>query len=447
MKSIIPEGLELRDFQCLGVEFALRSKNTILADDMGLGKTIEAIVVANIIDARNVLIICPATVKYNWVREWRKWSIRPDLKLSISSGDYWGGSDSDVVVINYDILGRHTKELHSRIWDLVIVDESHYIKNHTAQRTKAVLSVRAERKLLLTGTPILNRPIELWTQLLCIGAVKPDSYMKYARRFCNAHQIRVGGKMIWNLNGASNLETLQDNIYKKCILRRTKAEVLKELPPKRRQVIELSGGGGGYRQAHRVRRLVEKELACLPEKYRIDIANLEAQALDFVDMALARHALALEKVPAVVEFLRDALENSDKIVCFAHHREVIRQIADKFPNHCVVLTGGMNAGEKQAAVDSFQTDPEIRLFIGNIQAAGVGITLTAASHVVFAELDWVPGNITQAEDRCHRIGQEDSVLVQHLVLDGSLDATMAQMIVAKQDVIDRAIPPSNKEVN
>ena len=237
------------------------------------------------------------------------------------------------------------------------------------------------------------------------------------------------------------------------MIRRLKKEVLKELPPKYRQVIEIPPNGNSAIVARERARMAEiearledlkvaVELAKIsddPKAYADAVKNLRSAVMvSFDEMSRVRHETALAKVPDVVTFLKDAVSNH-KVVVFAHHRDVIEQIKDAFGDAAVILYGGMSEKVKNENIDKFQNDDNVKLFVGSIKAAGVAITLTAASHVVFAELDWVPGNMTQAEDRCHRIGQTDNVLVQHLVLEGSLDAHMAYKLVEKQEVIDKAL--------
>ncbi|MHC4356630.1 MAG: C-terminal helicase domain-containing protein, partial [Planctomycetota bacterium] len=183
------------------------------------------------------------------------------------------------------------------------------------------------------------------------------------------------------------------------------------------------------------------------EAYKAAVAELqEAARVMFTEMSRLRHETAVAKIPHVVEHVENAIGGSGKVVVFAHHKDVVNGLMDEFGDRAVKLTGETPMAQRQEAVDRFQSDPTIQVFVGNIQAAGVGITLTAASHVVFAELDWVPGNITQAEDRCHRIGQTNSVLVQHLVFDESIDANMAHALTIKQDVLDRALDRREAEV-
>ena len=376
--------------------------------------------------------------------------------LGLAAGQF------SIVIINYDVLAKHRKRIDKTEWDLLIVDEVHYSKNPKAARTKALFghktqakgdikqtAIKATRKLYLTGTPIVNRPVELWPLL---QVADPNglgkNFFAFARKYCAAHQTRYG----WDFSGASNLESLQQQLRAKLMVRRLKQDVLKDLPAKRRQVIELPANGSAdviavERQIYDSHksyieeleaRLLEAERECdqdLIDDIRSEMTVFNKTA--FGEMSKARHETALAKVPELIKHLETALE-SGPVVCFGWHLDVIAEIADAFPGRSVVLTGQTPMEQRQAAVDAFQAG-DVDLFVGNIKAAGVGLTLTRSSHVVFAELDWVPGNLSQAEDRCHRIGQRDSVLVQHLVLEDSVDAEMIAQLIVKQEVIERAM--------
>lgn len=453
-----PTGLTLFPFQKAGIAYASKRPATLLGDEMGLGKTLQAIGLINLDPAcQSVLVICPASIKINWRRELEKWLVRP-MTCSIA-GTKEFDKNADIIIINYDILSQNHDFLHSKKWGLLVVDECQYVKNNRAQRTKEVLGywykkqgkripgIEATRKLFLTGTPIVNRPIELWPIANALDPAKFRSFTYFVKRYCNAHHNGWG----WDYSGAANLEELQKKLRTSFMVRRLKKDVLTELPAKVRQIIELPENGTVREltkenkkwsaQEFNLERLAAAcDAAATDEQYRQAAQALsEGMRLAFEEMAAIRHEVAREKAPAVIQYLKDAVEASEKVVCFAHHRDVIAQIAEAFPGECVTLTGSTPMTARQEAVDAFQTDPDVKLFIGNIRAAGVGITLTAASHVVFAELDWTPGNLTQAEDRCHRIGQANSVLVQHLVLNGSLDARMAKILIEKQDILDAAL--------
>jgi SWI/SNF-related matrix-associated actin-dependent regulator 1 of chromatin subfamily A len=460
-----PEGLSYMPFQRAGIAYAMGRKGVLIGDEMGLGKTIQAIGVINSDEnIQKVLVVCPASLRLNWKRELERWLVRP-LRVGIAQGKDWP-LNVDIVVVNYDVLKNFKKKLYGDEWDLLVVDECHYLKNPKAQRTVSVFgkwnkdpdkvkpAIEAKRRVFLTGTPIVNRPIELWPLL---QSLDPDglgsNWRWYVTRYCDGHQTKWG----WDVSGASRLDELQDRLRTTLMVRRLKSQVLQELPAKRRQVLELPANGADkvVKAEQEAWAEVEERLEELraavelakadddEEKYKRAVEELaQGERVAFTEMARLRHETALAKVPAVLEQLQD-LEH--KVVVFGHHKDVIDAIMAEIGDRAVKLTGETPMEERQEAVDRFQTDSNVQFFVGNIQAAGVGITLTAASHVVFAELDWVPGNMSQAEDRCHRIGQQDSVFVQHLVLEGSLDATMAKTLIAKQSVIDKALDEETEQ--
>jgi SNF2 family DNA or RNA helicase len=436
-----PLGQSYLPYQRAGIVYAMQRRGTLIADEMGLGKTVQAIGLINAMpDIHTVCVVCPASLKLNWKRECEKWLTRTASVEILPSTRKWQ-NDVTVHVINYDILSKLPSDSH---YDLLIVDEAHYAKNTKAQRTKLLqaLAKRCAHVVLLTGTPILNRPVELWTLLQmaapeewdpagvlkgkAVGAGENAGFFRFAKRYCNARQEWVSRtKQVWLFDGATNLDELQERLRSTCMVRRLKADVLKDLPPKRRQVIELPS---------------EKEWEEVDVDDDYQAAKVKLDSIGFEDFSRVRHEQAMSKVPAVIEHIQELLENTNKVVLFAHHKDVIDAImtglADARP---VKLTGDESPAERQAAVDAFQNDQNVRVFIGSLKAAGVGLTLTAASTVVFAELDWTPATLTQAEDRCHRIGQTESVLVQHLVLAGTLDAKMARMVTEKQDIADAAL--------
>jgi SWI/SNF-related matrix-associated actin-dependent regulator 1 of chromatin subfamily A len=449
-----PEGLDYMPFQKAGIRYGLDRTGVLIADEMGLGKTIQAIGIINADPSiQTAIIICPKSLKLNWKRELEKWLVRP-LSIGVANGTF---SNTDIVIVNYEGLIR-LKNLDAREWDIAIVDEAHYIKNAKTQRSRAVKSIRARRQVRLTGTPIVNRPVELYNVIEDLGG-NWGSFFSFAKRYAGAHHNGFG----WDFSGAQNLDELQRRLRESIMVRRLKMDVLKELPSKIRQIIEVEADSTRAQKAVRLEQLQEEEseerLADLraqvelskaesDEAYKAAVQRLhEASQVDFQEMSRLRHETAIAKIPAVVAHITNALEDNDnKIIIAAHHHDVIADLAEALADsHPVTLTGENNERDRQASVDAFQTDPNVRVFIGSITAAGVGITLTASSHVVFAELDWVPGNITQMEDRAHRIGQTETVLVQHIVLSGSLDARMAQILVNKQNVIDSSLDVNHPE--
>lgn len=478
-----PAGLEYLPFQRAGIKFVLdafgRGENGVLVGDSpGLGKTIEAIGVINATKPKRVLIICPCNLRINWSRELAKWLVG-DVSVAVAKTGCPFPRIADVIVVHYDVLHKFEKELRAIEWDLLIGDEIHFCKSATARRTRqvkgykpknsknpekaakeqsmALSPIPAKRRIGMTGTPIVNRPVELWTILEWLNPARYNNFFKFALRYCAAQKVDIGrGRTAWDFTGSSHLDELRTNLRSTLLLRRLKADVLRELPPKRYQIIEvpneMSAGAEDEWDAAEDRVAEASALVQLaavsddPKVYEEAVANLKtAQAAVFAELSEARHRLGLAKLPFVIEHLQNALEESDKIVVFAHHRDVVAALKNEFGAKAVVLQGGMGDEDKQASVDRFQTDPSIRLFIGQDDAAGVGYTLTASDHVVFAEGNWVPGNLSQAEDRCHRIGTKKSVLVQHLVFEKTLDARMIKTCVDKQQVIeqalDAALPP------
>lgn len=476
-----PPGRSYLPYQRAGIAYALRRLadlgerpgGVIVGDEMGLGKTIQAIGIVNATpEIRDVLVVCPASLKLNWQRELQRWLTRSAWIGLASTQDLPApprGCDAEVriVIAHYDIFSRRTRvadELRSRTWDLMVADEAHLLKNPKAGRTAFVLGAKgrrsgegevpplpALRRVFLTGTPLVNRPRELFPLLNAAAPEVFGDFWTFARRYCGAVQTRNG----WDMGGATNLDELQDRMRGSCMIRRLKRDVLTELPAKVRQVIELPAGGAASVVAREAEVVAAQEarLTSLraavelakasedPADYAAAVAALKKGAQEaFTEISKRRHETALAKVPYVIEHVSEAAEAGSKVILFAHHKDVVALLAEGLAAlRPVIVTGDTALVDRQGAVDAFQTDERVRLFIGNMQAAGVGLTLTASSHVVFAELDWVPGNLSQCEDRAHRIGQTSSVLVQHLVLEGSIDARMAEVIVEKQAILDAAL--------
>lgn len=447
-----PGGLHYLPYQRAGIAYALQRRATIIGDEMGLGKTIQAIGFVNWTPTiRRVLIVCPASLKLNWRNELQKWLTRPLSIGVVNASDY---PDTDIVIVNYDVLERHIDRLRAVTWDVVILDECHYIKNPKAKRTQILTGdgkdpIKAHHYLLLTGTPITNRPAELFPLLQIADPTGLGrNFFSFAKKYCDAKHNGFG----WDFSGASNLDDLQLRLRETCMVRRLKKDVLTELPAKQRQVIELPANGAikAIKAEQKAAAKYEDILADL--KAAVELARLnddqeqyaeaverlrEGQSAAFDEMSQCRHDVALAKVPHVVEHLETVLGEGNPVVIFCHHKDVVQAIKEKYPD-AGVITGDVKVEDRQRAVEDFQAG-RTSLIIGTIGAMGVGLTLTAAHHVVFAELDWVPGNVSQAEDRCHRIGQTESVLVQHLVLEGSLDAHMVRVLIHKQEVIDAAL--------
>lgn len=439
-----PIGKKFYPHQEDGIRFCLAKPAVLLADEMGVGKTPQAIGVINASPAiKNVLVIVPASLKLNWQREFEKWMTRKLPVRILHSKSMW--YPTGIVIMNYDIVGKFPVAKFD--WDLLICDEGHYLKSSKSARTRTVTQIPAKKKILLTGTPILNRPQELWT---LIHYLEPDVWKGHYGTFMSRYCAGYGsvGK------GASNLAELHQRLQRTIMLRRTKKDVLKDLPPKRRVILEIPADDltemlKDEIQAYQDKVRVVRDLRIAMKKakeasdlqaYRKAVLELgQGTQKTLSDISIIRHRTALAKVPYIVQHVNDALEETDKVVVFAHHKDVINKIVEAFPGQAVKLVGDMNNIARQKSIDMFMNDPNTTVFVGSIRAAGVGITLTSSALVIFAELDWVPGVMSQCEDRCHRIGQKESLLVQHIVLSGSLDAYMSNVLVRKQDILDQVL--------
>ncbi len=436
-----PDGCELKPFQRGGVAYALEAlaqrHACVIGDDMGLGKTIQALTVANAMAHEHVTVVCPASLRVNWAREAAKWC--PMAKLTI---------------IGYDELVRLEKKFESpKPTGLLICDEAHYLKNPEAKRTICALAIEAMYRLFLTGTPIVNRPIELWPILNVIGIV--GSRHEYALKFCDAKQmfkhIKIRGQhrsvLEWDYSGASNLKELQHLLRSTVMVRRLKRDVLKDLPPKTRQLIEIPWQHNA--EDKKLLAACQRLWKTGPARSYTDetIAGLSVKEITD-QISKVRHEQALKKVPAVVSHILDALQSVQKIIVFAYHRDVMMALLEELRKEGVVhVWGGMADEWKQSSVDAFQNEAKTRIFIGQMDVCGEGLNLTAADLVIFAELGWVPGKIQQCEDRAHRIGQTKNVLIQHLVAEGSIDALMTKVLLRKQKVLDATLDSTTHQIS
>lgn len=444
----------LRPFQAAGVEYILNAKRTFVADEMGLGKTIEALATVEAAQAYPVVVVCPATLKRNWKNEIGKWLPISRSVILVSNGkavDY----HADVVIINYDILPKHLEGIKAINPQAVIFDESHYAKNGKAKRTIAAIALAKDvpYRLALTGTPVLNRPVELLSQLQLLGRLNDfGGFWNFAKRYCNAQKGRWG----WDLSGAANLKELNEKLRGICFIRRNKSEVLKELPAKQRTgvLVELTNRPEYAAAESDVVGFI-KDKAVNNQEFRTSIADLSVseqkekiaeradtaeqkalQAEQLVRIEALKQLAAEGKMKSVLEWIESFLETEQKLVVFATHQSVIKQIADAF--NAPSITGATPLDRRQEYVDRFQNDPETRLLVCNIQAGGVGITLTAASNVAFVELGWTPAVHDQAEDRVHRIGQQDAVNAWYLLAENTIDEEIDDLLNQKRSIVTAA---------
>ncbi|XP_014771023.1 SWI/SNF-related matrix-associated actin-dependent regulator of chromatin subfamily A-like protein 1 isoform X2 [Octopus bimaculoides] len=416
----------LMPFQLEGVKLSIERRGRILfADEMGLGKTLQAISVACYY--RNewpLLIVVPSSVRFDWAQQIRRWvpSLDPqEINVILKGKD--SGVSGMVNILSYDLMSKKSNELLTKKFKIVIMDESHFLKNFKSARTKAALPLlqNATRVILLTGTPALSRPSELFTQI--VGVLRPINFTEYGLRYCDGKKNAWG----WDFSGYSNLAELQVFMEEKVMIRRMKKDVLSQLPSKRRQAVLLN-----------------------PNAIKTDASMKKVSALVEKSTSAERRNLlfryfqetASAKSSAVCDYITDRVEAGQKFLVFAHHCVMMDAIEKHVQNKCKIeyirIDGKTTSQQRKFYCDQFQKHEDIRLAILSICAANAGLNLTAASLVIFAELFWNPGILVQAEDRVHRIGQMDSVNIHYLVATGTADDFIWPLIKNKLNILGKA---------
>jgi len=403
-------------FQRDGVQMALaRNGRVILADDMGLGKSIQSLAIASYYRKEwPLLIISPASMVSSWHEQVRRWfpPILPDQISVLYDGK--GQLNGIVNIGSFDLLAKLGDMVKSKQYKVVIVDESHALRNPDSKRSKALLPIiaKANRAILLSGTPALSRPIELFSQIKAVNPKLFPNYFEFGKRYCNGHQTPFG----WDMKGASNLNELQVILESTIMIRRVKADVLTQLPPKIRQQVFL-----------KINPKDLKYFASLNDKGSMmkinDLSVMEGRR-ELIDLW---RKTGEAKLSAMQEYISDILEAGHKILVFAHHKNVMDAFEDAFMKEkrkYIRIDGATTTSLRQDICNKFQNDPTVRVALLSITAANTGLTLTAATTVVFAELYWNPGQMVQAEDRAHRIGQCDSVNVHYLLAKGTTDDSL-----------------------
>lgn len=412
------------------IEKLVRSKRFILADDMGLGKTTSTIIAALETGAKKILIVCPASLKINWQREISNYSDRP---VFISEGKKYS-TESDFVIVNYDILKNfHTTDpkkkdeslLLKSNFDLVILDEAHMISNVQAQRTKLINSFvkKINRVWLLTGTPMTSRPMNYYNLLNIIESPVAQNWMAYAIRYCQGYQFKAGNRKVWNVTGASNLEELRERTSKQ-IIRRLKEEVL-DLPDKIITPIYLRLQSKQY----------EELMGEYYDWYDKNPDESSSLTVQFSKLMKVRKVIANEKVNQTIEFVENIIDQGKKVIIFTNFTDSLQTIYQHFGKQAVYLDGSCTNAMRQQAVDSFQNDEKIKVFVGNLKAAGVGLTLTSAEVVIMNDLSFVPAEHSQAEDRAYRYGQKSNVLVYYPLFDNTIEAAIYDILNKKKEII------------
>jgi len=408
------------------IEKLISNKKFILADDMGLGKTTAAVIAAIVTKSKKILVICPASLKLNWKREIENYSKE---KISIIEGKKW--EDGKYVIINYDILKNfHSpKDKNNTIinsgFDLIIVDEAHYISNSKAQRTKianGIIDV-SERAWLLSGTPMTSRPINYYNLLKLVESRVSVNWIGYVTRYCDGKQFRgPGGRKIWNVSGSSNLEELRDRTKNK-VLRRLKEDVI-DLPDKIITPIYLELSSYEYK----------KEMGDYLSWS--DDSQEQNLAIHLAKLMKVRQIIANEKIKITCDLIEQSLDQEKKVIVFTNFTKPLMDMYEKFKDVSVVLHGSMKKEDRQESVDKFQTDPNTKVFISNLKSGGVGITLTEAEVVIMNDLSFVPSDHSQAEDRAFRIGQKKNVSCIYPIYENTIEQTIYTILQNKKNIID-----------
>lgn len=438
-----------RGFQNAGIKFGIEHGNVLIGDEPGLGKTAQAIGIANETKAEKILIICPASIRLNWNRELKNWwmppsgDIFPHIYMNSRQGSPRSSADINAVIASYELTrneGVH-KALMEIEWDQLILDEAHYLKSTDAERTRSIfgggtdfkkkfLAQNAKSIVALTGTPLPNRPRECFTiaKALCPEAIDWMNYDDFVFRF-NPSERMVKEDKIFNVEKRGRLPELNARLRTNFMVRRLKKDVLSDLPDKMYELTYLEPTGA-------IQDVLMRE-----SLLNFKVTDLKDPFGDMFGMiSTIRKEMGIAKIPRVVEHMKYLLDIVEvpKVVLFAHHVEVMNQLTVELERFGVVaVRGGMSSRAKDNSVQSFQTDPKKRIFLGQLDAAGFGIDglQNVCDHVVFAEPAWVPGTNEQAVDRCHRIGQHNNVLAQFLVVEGSLDEKILATVFEKNETI------------
>ncbi len=425
----------LRPFQEEGVRGIYRFRGrALLADEQGLGKTIQALTwIRRLPRRRPVVIVTPSSVKFTWQAEaMAHFNMRLEvLEGHLKQKDKRRGLPSDIVVLNYDILHSWLPVLLKANPQVVVFDEIHFCRNLTARRTKAAirLAENVPSVVGLSGTPLLNLPIELWSVLRIVKPEMFPSRERFAWRYCRPRYTPWG----WRYDGATNLPELNQILRRECMIRRLKKDVLKELPDKDKRV-----------DFYRLPRSQEEEYNYAKEEFISWLQSISParanrakrnQALTKVGYLL--RLVAELKLSWTEKWIREFFErfSEEKLVAFTMHQAVIDRLQERFSDICVVVNGQVTGRHRAATVRRFQQSPTVKLFLGNLKAGGAGLTLTAARQIVFLDLPWTPGDLMQGEDRVHRIGQEGNVIVHYLIALATIEEVLIKLLRRKGKIL------------
>lgn len=427
---------ELYPYQKVGVEFlTVSGGRAIIADAPGLGKTAQALAYIKYQKYERTLVVSPASVKFAWENEAKKWTGMSTVTIDSKTKLHEISADVNVWIINYDLLKKFLPELLKIRFDCLIGDEAHMIKSPSAQRTRAFVGIARHvgSVVMLTGTPLLSRPVELFTLLHIIDPKTWSNYYEYVRKYCNARQTRFG----LDVSGVSNVDELYERI-RRYFLRRKKEEVLTDLPAKNRIAYPVELSKDIAKQYDEAENNLGEYLKAHSGKQPAAIAKV-MQAEKLAQLNILRQLCAYGKLPTAMDVIDSIIESGEKVLVFSSFVDPLQQLQDRYGKAAVMITGQTKVEDRGGIVEKFQQDAGVSVFLGGIKSAGVGITLTEASNVVFLDYSWNPADHQQAEDRAHRIGQKNSVNVYQLYAKGTIDEKLQEIIERKQRIFDRLI--------
>lgn len=436
--------MKLLDFQLNTVKTVVNRFNgrALLALEMGLGKSAVAIAVAKYYLSEPVVIICPASLRLNWKKELLLWNFCEPNQIQIlkTSKDVIN-FDCKVFILSYELATSRCLDVAFIKPEMLILDESHYVKNKTAKRTKSIVPLcrAAQRCLLLSGTPILNRPIELWAQLEALN-ISFGSYWSFAKRYCNAHRGRFG----WDVSGASNISELNKRLTEHVMVRYKKEEVLTQLPAKTRTKL-LIQGSGKTKEYTKLVQICTKALKKFDNNIDLALDYLKSKKVE-IDSCLFTAYVELAQIKTK-EACEIVLEQCSQVslVVFAHHKCMLGALSQMLNDNNIkfgYIDGGTKLEDRQKSVDDFQNG-ETNVIILSIMAASTGITLTRSSNMLITELPFSPAIALQAEDRIHRIGQSNAVQIQYLVAQGTLDDSLWRFLTDKNRLQSNILDNTN----
>ena len=448
---------QLLSYQKAGIVYASKARRCFIADDMGLGKTMQAIGTLENTNSYPAVVVCPPGLVLNWRDEFNKWLPHRKVVYVTNRSEFPEPLSYDVLVIGYSNIDHWCNLLLNHT--AYVYDESHYAKTPTAKRTKSAIKMARSAPedglvLCLTGTPITNRPAEYAAQLDILGVLnKFGGLWGFYRRYCGAFRDRFGQ---WHVDGATNLEELNDTLRSLCYIRRTKEQVLSELPPVRHSRVIVTGSQAAMKEYTEARDDIVQYLVDRAREIALEIGaspysaavrtRIRAESHEhLMRMSVLRRLAAKAKMDAAFEWIDEKIAAGEKVVVAAHHRDVVDTISNHYCG--LKIQGGMNVEDVQKAKALFQNGSidEAPVIVLSIQAAKTGHTLTSAQEVLFIELPWTPADVDQTYSRCHRIGQKGSVMATYLLTAGTIDEEIFSLIQAKRGVVNAATDGTDEE--